>query len=385
VQWRRSVIILVPFSFVLAVAAEGEIPVKTMTYAQAKQRVPDRKLPEFWVGSVTGLADRFAKLQRGEVKTIAETPGGRPIHLVSFGEREQVRHRANFNSAVGAREPSAYLDKAARRKPVVLLIGPVHGHETEALTGLCNLISIMDTGRDLRGKDRIPLRRLGEQCRLLIIPAGNPDGIARFEPRALHGMGLADVRFWGQGTWADDTLCGWPQCKRQHPMKGENTGFLGCYFDDAGVNPMHDEFFAPLGPEAPAILAVARTEGPDLATSLHSHESAPTVLRPAYTTTEQQQAVRSLAEEYYALLEQRGLPHGGLPAVRAEGGEHPAPFNLTSAVHHVSGATSFTFECPHGIVSEKACQVSLEQILEIQLALYESMMRYALQKKAATE
>ena len=60
-----------------------------------------------------------------------------------------------------------------------------------------------------------------------------------------------DLRFWGQGTWKDGTLCDWPACKRQHPMAGENIGFLGCYFNDAGINPMHDEFFAPMSPEAP--------------------------------------------------------------------------------------------------------------------------------------
>jgi hypothetical protein len=207
--------------------------------------------------------------------------------------------------------------------------------------------------------------------------------VARFEPRSLQGMELDDIRFWGQGTWSDDTLCGWPECKRQHPMMGDNCGFLGCYYNDAGINPMHDEFLAPMGPEAPAILKVALEEGPDLAVSLHSHQAAPAVLRPAYVTTEAQEAVAALAEQYYELLEARGLPHGGVPGVAPEGGEHPAPFNLTSALYHISGATSFTFECPHGVTGEKACQVSCEQIVDIQLALYEAMMRFGLGQKQA--
>ena len=168
-------------------------------------------------------------------------------------------------------------------------------------------------------------------------------------------------------------------------MEGDNTGFLGCYFNDEGINPMHDEFLAPMGPEAPAILKVARDEGPDLATSLHSHEAAPAVLRPSYVTTEVQEDVRALAEEYYALLKARELPHGGPPAVQPEGGKRPAPFNLTSAIYHISGATVFTFESPHGIISEKACRVSLEQIIDIQLTLYEAMMRHGLNGKAAAE
>ncbi|MHC4682674.1 MAG: hypothetical protein ACYTEK_28865 [Planctomycetota bacterium] len=189
------------------------------------------------------------------------------------------------------------------------MAGPVHGAEVEGLTGLVNLINIMETGHDLAGRSQPELHALGRQCRLLIIPAGNPDGTARFEPRALFGMELDDLRFWGQGTWSDETFCGWPESKRCHPMTGHDVGFLGCYFNDEGVNPMHDEFFAPMGPEAPAILKVAQQEGPDLAVSLHSHQAPPALSRPAYLTEEIQQEVRSLAESCYALMAKRGLPH----------------------------------------------------------------------------
>jgi hypothetical protein len=158
---------------------------------------------------------------------------------------------------------------------------------------------------------------------------------------------------------------------------------LGCYFNDDGVNPMHDEFFAPMGPEAPAILKVARDEGPDLVVSLHSHESAPALLRPAYVTEEIQQDVRSLAQKCYALLNERGLPHQEPFSVAPEGGKNPAPFNLTSALYHISGAVSFTFECPHGLTGERACRVSAEQILDIQLTLYEAMLRHVIEKKQA--
>ena len=353
---------------------------KTMTYEQAVQRIPKRKIPKFWVGDVAGLSGRLEKITEGEVRTIAISPGGRPMHLITYGQKEKLGHKANFNSAVGGGDLAAYMDKAARKKPVILFVGPVHGAEVEGLTGLINLINIMETGEDLRGKQQTELRALGECCRLLIIPEGNPDGIARFEPRSLCGAESIDLRFWGQGTWSDDTFCDWPQCKRRHPMAGDDIGFLGCYFDDKGINPMHDEFFAPMGPEAPAILKVAADEGPDLAVSLHSHENKPAVLRPAYVTVEVQQDIRSLAEHCYSLLAQRDLPHGGLFEVKSEGGKNPSPFNLTSALYHVSGASSFTFECPHGL--KDGCEVSFDQILDIQLSLYEAMLKYEIDKKS---
>ncbi len=352
-----------------------------MTYEEAKRRLHPPALPEFWVGDVKDLSERFEKLTRGRLEVIAKTPGGRPVHLITYGQRERVRHRANFNSAVGGRDPEAYMEKTQRKKPVVYFVGPVHGHEVEGLTGLVNLIRVMETGRDLCGREQTGLRRLGQQCRLLIVPAGNPDGIARFEPRTAHGMRLDEFQFWGMGTWSDDTIAVWPTSKLQHPRHGKEIGFLGCYFNDQGINPMHDEFFAPLGPEAPALLRVAMREGPDLAVSLHSHGSAPVILRPAYVPMEIQQQVRGLSERYNALLAERGLPQGSLFTPKPETGEVPSPFNLTSALYHISGATAFTHECPHGIAEERMCQVSFEQILDVQLVLYEVMLRHALDRK----
>ncbi len=378
-RWTSLLASAVLLGMVLMTTRSLAVSGGRMTYAQAKARIPERQLPGFWVGGVNGLAARFDALRRGTVTVIAVTPGGRPVHLVAYGRREETTRLANYNSAIGGREPAAYMNKTARKKPVVLFIGPVHGHEVEALTGLANLIQIMETGKDLQGRDQTALRQLGDRCRLLIVPAGNPDGTARFEPEALQGMDSNDLRFWGQGTWKDGAFCGWPDCKRQHPMAGGNIGFLGCYFDDAGINPMHDEFFAPMGPEAPAILKVAREEGPDLVVSLHSHEPAPALLRPAYVPAEVQQDIRSLAEKCYALLAHRNLPHADPFEVRSEGGRTPDSFNLTSALHHICGAGSFTFECPHGL--RDGCQVTLEQILDIQLTLYEAMLQHEIDKK----
>jgi hypothetical protein len=58
---------------------------------------------------------------------------------------------------------------------------------------------------------------------------------------------------------------------------------------------------------------------------------------------------------------------------------NPSPFNLTSALYHISGAGSFTFECPHGL--KDGCRVSFDQILDIQLSLYEAMLRHEIDKK----
>jgi hypothetical protein len=285
---------------------------------------------------------------------------------------------------VGGRDPGAYLDKAVRRRPVILLAGPVHGHETEGLTGLMNLVAILETGADLTGAAQPALRALADRCRLLIVPSGNPDGLARFRPGALQGMGHDDLRFWGQGTWRDGTFCNWPDCKRWHPIPVRRAGFLGCYFNDAGVNPMHDEFLSPLGPEAHAILEAARAEGPDVAVSLHSCEYPPLFLRPAYVPLDVQRAVRSLGARTFRLLRPTGIAHEPLFRSQAEARADGAPFDLVGALYHISGATSFAFECPHGTTSQDGhtrCEVSLDQILQVQLLLYRAILESALEAK----
>jgi len=380
---HRTMLFIVLAALVRPAHAQEAPPNWKMTYAEAKARLPKPEPPPFWIGDIQDLRARLARLKRGDVRTIAISPGGRPIDRVAYGDKEAVERNANYNSAVGGRDATAYLDKAARRKPVLLFVGPVHGHELEGLAGLMSLIETMETGRDLRGKEQPELRRLGDRCRLVIVPMGNPDGMARFEPRAIHGMPMDEFQFWAMGTWSDDRIARWPDSKRRHPRTGPTIGFMGCYFDDAGVNPMHDEFFAPMSTEAPALLRLAADEGPDLTVSLHSHAWNPAVLRPAYAPLAVEEEIARLAERYYALLESRGLPHDAKPFTPGGESKGPIPaFNLVSALHHVSGAPTFTLECPHGCVGPRCCQATFEQILDIQLSLYEAMMAHVLDGKA---
>jgi hypothetical protein len=42
---------------------------------------------------------------------------------------------------------------------------------------------------------------------------------------------------------------------------------------------------------------------------------------------------------------------------------------------------AFTFECSHGSVGEEAPAVTHDQILDVQLLLYDEMLRYALEER----
>ncbi|MGD8237543.1 MAG: M14 family zinc carboxypeptidase [Armatimonadota bacterium] len=337
-----------------------------------------RAVPDFWKGSVEDVAQVVAEVGRGRVSVIARSPGGRDVHLVAYGEPDDLRSQANYNSACGGRDPAAYARKTEGMKPVVLLVGPVHGQEMENVAGLLNLIRVAETGKDWRGRDWPRLAGNIARCRLLIIPCANPDGRARCPYDSWIGVPRQTMTKFGQGTREDGSLYGWPGCKRVHPMVGD-VGLLGAYYNDDGINPMHDEFFAPMAEETRGIMEVARTEAPDFAVSLHSHGSPPAVLEPHYVPIFIKEHVQQFGERLMQRYQEADLPAGRVPGISDDGDKFPPPsFNLVSALHHICGAASFTFECCHGITgNERYPRVTFDQIVDIQLLLYDELLQYA--------
>jgi hypothetical protein len=376
---KRAVLALFSLSLVLATGNIG-------ANAQGRDAdpPPPRDLPRFWTAGLEDVEREIRSVEKGSVETIAVSPGGRPVRAVVYGEADALRSQANYNSAVGAGNAAYYARKDATTKPAILLVGPVHGHEIEGIVGLVNLIHVAETGQDHRGRAWPRLAQLLASVRVVIVPCANPDGRARCPYDSFVGLPTRTMTKYGQGTRRDGSLWGWPGAKALHPMKGD-VGILGAYFNDDGINLMHDDFFLPMAKETEAILRLARREAPDMAVSLHSHEQAPVVLQASYVPSFMKERIRDISARLKARHGQEGLPYGGVSAPQIDD-QRPGPsssFNLTSALHHVSGAMAFTFECSHGSVSEESPTpiVSHAQILDIQLILYEEMLRYALENR----
>jgi hypothetical protein len=125
------------------------------------------------------VEDTVERVIRGAVSTLALTPGGRKIYLVAYGERDHLGGTANYNSAVAGVDPASYVRKNGTQKPVIFLLGPVHGQEVEGVAGLLNLIHVAETGRDFRGREWRELGANLARCRVLIVPCGSPDARTR--------------------------------------------------------------------------------------------------------------------------------------------------------------------------------------------------------------
>ena len=344
-------------------------------------------IPEFFKSKLSDIENEVNNIKLGEVSTIATSPGGLPVYAVYYGEKDNFNSQANYNSAVAARNPGYYAAKDTSNKPVVLFVGPVHGQEVEGIVGLVNLIHIAETGKDYRGIAWPSLKDNMEKCRTIIIPNANPDGRKRCPYDSFLGIPTKIMTKYGQGTRTDGTSWGWPEAKSVHPMKG-NVGILGAYFNDDGINVMQDEYFSPMAKETTAILEIARSEAPDITVSLHSHENRPVILQPAYVAMFMKSRVKKLALTLNQRYEKEGLafwPADWFWTPQADDTDFPpkATFNLISALHHISGTMAFTFECSHGSVSEDAPEsiVSYDDILTIQLTLYDEMFDYILKNR----
>ena len=344
-------------------------------------------IPDFYKSKLADIEEEVANVKNGKAEIITTSPGGLPVYAVYYGEKGNFHSRANYNSAVAARDPAFFAVKESSSKPVVFFLGPVHGQEVEGIVGLVNLIHIAETGKDYRGQQWASLKSKIEQCRIIIIPCANPDGRKRCPYDSFVGLPEEIMTKYGQGTRIDGSSWGWPQAKSLHPMKG-NVGILGAYFNDDGINMMHDDFFSPMAVETEAILDIARSEVPDMTVSLHSYEIPPKIILPNYVPWFMKNRVDTLTRRVNSRYKKANLAHVpddwiSEPSIEDEKFPPHTSYNLISALHHISGTMSFTFECSHGTVSKAIPEpiVTHGNILDIQLNLYDEMLEYILKNR----
>ena len=344
-------------------------------------------IPGFYKSKLSDIQEEIMNIKTGKAKVIAISPGGLPVYAVYYGTKDDFHSQANYNSAVAARNPVYYARKDSTTKPVVFYLGPVHGQEVENIVGMVNLIHVAETGKDYRGKEWASLKSKMEKCRVIIVPCANPDGRKRCPYDSFVGLPTKIMTKYGQGTRKDGSFYAWPGAKAVHPMVG-NVKILGAYFNDDGINPMHDDFFSPIADETKAILDIARSEVPDMTVSLHSHENKPRILPANYVPWFLKERVQDITRRLNDRYEKSGLPYIpqeyiGDPGIEDREFPPRTSFNLISALHHISGTMAFTFECSHGTTSDRFPEpfVTHSDIVDIQLHLYEEMLDYILENR----
>ncbi|MBI4626252.1 MAG: hypothetical protein HY736_23915 [Verrucomicrobia bacterium] len=357
---------------ILGAAASGQ---------SSRESIPERNLPAFWKSRLEDVENAVHGVKKGAMSVLARTPGGRNVYLVAYGDREDRRGSANYNSAAGGRDPASYARKDGTQKPVIFLLGPVHGQEVEGVSGLVNLIQVAETGRDFRDRPWPELAANLARCRVLIVPCGSPDARARCPYDSWVGEESSTHQRVGMGTKPDGSNHTWPMTKRIHPMRGPDAATLGAYWNDSAINLMHDEWFDPMTPETGAFFRLAREEAPDFIASLHSHSVPPSIEPTAYVPWTVKQTIEALGNRVQKRYAEAGLPYcPGGPKPVEDGIKFPPPFfNLASALHHACGGVAFVHETPCGVRTPPYPKVSHEQLLDIQMLLYDELLRFAVE------
>lgn len=335
-------------------------------------------IPEFWKGNVKDVENMMNSVEKGKVSIICKSAGNRNVYLVEYGKKNNLKRTANYSSATGARSTKYYADKSGRDYvPTVLLVGSTHGNEWEGTVALNNLISIIETGTDLDGKRHDFLLEAMEGVNLLIIPCLNPDGRARIPLETMAGQTFDKFRYYSQGTWKDGSPCNWPECKSVHPIK-DACDFMGGYFNDDGVNIMHDNFFFPMAEETKAILRVADEYVPDMTILLHGGDNTKQCFFSVdYIPGCIRKQICELGCDIFEETKKIGLnpEHFLNNDMRNRQDELPiATFSLTSALTNICGEPCVTYESNQGLDSPNA--FSMEEIYLHHLVLFKTVFAF---------
>ncbi len=348
--------------------------------------------PDFWVSTVDGVTSFLSeRVHRGTVAVIGKSAGGRPIRAVFYGSARSGKGTTTFSGASGAHDMRAYFGPDFDKK-VYWVMASVHGGELEGIVGLVNLLSVLETGKDLRGRPWPEIVAVaGHIDRLIVIPIVNMDGRARVPLRMLAFRDSDDRvdGYFNTGAWSDGKPIGWPACKTFIPLDFSRTQFPGGYPNDNGVNLQHDDFFGSRQPETQALFDLAARERPDLTLNLHTgvwkEDYFPLMHRPVMDPT-LTPAFNGLFRAVHTALTHAGLQSTSDPAVEANlDRAWGDAYNLDSALDFHCGALAVLVEAPSHAYSAKnrkgeAVRYSADRLLDTELLIQLEAMKYLVEK-----
>ena len=341
-------------------------------------------IPSFWITKVDEVTLFLKKnVHKGQLEVIGTSAGGRPIHAVVYGQPRKGKGTTTFSGSLGFGDIRAYRGPD-NNKIVYMGMSSVHGGEFEGIVGTVNLISVIETGKDLRGKEWPEITALVAKLdRIILIPIVNPDGRARIPLRmeAYRDTTFTVAEYLNTGGKPDGTITGWPQIKEFIPMDLSLPGFPGGYPNDAGVNIQHDDFLGKRQPETQALFTLAEKEKPDLIINMHTGAVFMQMHRP-FCDPALSPAFDTLYTYVHSGLALHGLQNTKDPKIAADLSRVPnGVYNLDGALNLHCGALSVVVESPsHGFSGKndtgKAVLQTPDMLLDAQLVCHQEAMRF---------
>ena len=295
--------------------------------------------PHWWQVRVDEIGRAVRAVRKGQVRQIASTPGGFAVWAVAYGPPQAPIGTATWALGSASRNLASYRTSEGGPQ-VVMLVAGVHAAEAEAVVGVANTISLLETGRDLRGVERPGLVELAGRYRLILLPCVNMDGRA-VSPDHLRGASEEDFVRASQGAWTDGTNVGYPECKEYAPLPLEKVAHPGGYPNADGYNIMHDCCPGDLRTdEARGLLKLVADEQADLVLHMHSHSIGGQVLGASLLAYPLHvERCHAYKQRVHDALAEAGLRPAPVHPIHQRGG-----INLTLACTMASGALAITFE-----------------------------------------
>ena len=302
--------------------------------------------PDFWKvrpGEIVELCERATKCSRKEV--ICHTPLGYPVYALFYGDFNDAPPQTNWSAGQGSTTYRNYYGRKQGGVQTFLFIAGVHGAEPETVAAAVNLIQMLETGSDLRGRKDPALTDLVGKYRFIVVPCVNMDGRA-ISPDHLRGIDWVTFRKVSQGTWKDGSLIGWRGSKAWFPLPLDKVSYPGGYPNADGYNIMHDAAPGDIRTEeAKALLKLAARWRVDAVLNGHSYEHEPSVLQPsAIDYPEKLARARDIRYRCNLALHKAGIMKA-VPKPPSED-RYPGPgININNVFALASGALTLTLEC----------------------------------------
>ena len=341
-------------------------------------------IPVYWKTRLDEVEQTLKLVKKGKVTKVYDSAGGRPIYKVEYGTSNlpTPKGTANLSSALGASSFKSYADKTgADYIPTIFLVGCIHGGEFEGTAAILNLIKLIETGTDYAGNKNDELVAVAERAHLILIPMVNPDGRSHIPFDSYVGKTFYDLRYYNQGIWKDGSLCGWPECKMIHPIK-DHVAYLGGYFNDDGVNMMHEDFFSgDLSTGTLAVLDVCRDEAPDYSILLHGGSNTTCcMLSTTYAAHETKEEIHAVDLKIKEACDKANVRYAVCGIKYPEENDNPPSFNLPSVMYHCCGTPCVTYESNQGLCDHGNVIYDYEEIYKAHMILFEETIRYELEK-----
>ena len=321
----------------LAGAAQPEVrPPRFPPYANPKLG----PRPDFWKVRPDEIAERCRTVTRGRSEVIARTPLGHPVYAVFYGDFSEPPPQTNWSAGASSTTWRNFAGDRKDGKQTFLFVAGVHGAEAETVAGAMNVIQLLETGRDYRGKADPVLTDLVSKYRFIVVPCGNMDGRA-ISPDHLRGLDFHDFRVASQGAWKDGSLVGWRGSKAWFPLPRDRVSYTGGYPNADGYNIMHEAAPGDIRTaEARALLKLVARWRVDAVLNGHSYEYAPSILPPSSLDLPAK-AERGLD---IRLRVNRAIHAAGLTAREPTRGAARPSHNLNTMFALSSGALALTLE-----------------------------------------